>query len=160
MAAAYDDESVYIAYECSPAPLPGQQGNESSRTPELENVHILVDSAATEQGYRAFVVTADGEQGQYIESYSYPIAGRFVRRRWDAPWALQTSRDEDRFVFEAALPCARLGTARPGDVWRFNVVAEWRGSDGQPITGTWASPEAPFYLPRNLGTLHGTLVFE
>lgn len=93
----------------------------------------------------------------------YPFAGHFISKRggWNAEWTVQARHDSDGFSAEFLLPSKSLGASpEPGDLWRINVVVHNSALGEKGTTLSWSSPDAAFHLPRQSGTLFGTLVVE
>jgi len=165
MAAAYDDENLYLAYDCTGVDLSDMPDEPPARDAgeiyQGDNVQFLVDAAGTEQAYLGFAITPAGAQADFRNAYNSFVGQLVQYNDWNAEWTAGTAHREDGYTIEVAIPLTVFGaTPEPGSVWRFNVVAKSRILDGEAIIAAWASPETPLHLPRNYGTLHGALVFD
>ncbi len=163
MAMAYDEENLYLAYECTEMNI-SQVAQEvyerdSGEIYKSDNIQILLDREGTEQAYLGFVATPAGAQSDYR---AYIHNNQFTQQRdWQADWLAATTWQEDGYCLELAIPFAALGGApNAGEVWRWNLVAAVRAEDGKLISASWSSAEEPFHLPRDNGTLYGALAFE
>jgi len=158
MAAAYDDENLYFAFDCTGVDA---SVHDNAGSYEPEKLQILVDAAGTEQEYLGFVVTPTGAQADF-RCECFTFKGHFIQDEdWSAEWKVSAACREDGYTIEVAIPLAVFDAVpEHGVAWRFNAVLQAPGEDGSLVTGGWASPEAPMHLPRNYGTLHGALVFD
>jgi len=174
VAVAYDEDNLYLAYECSGLDVSKLDREvyerDTNRVYGRDYLGVLIDPEGTESGYLRFQVTPAGTQADF-RNYFYSLGGRLVEDlKWNADWTAGTAWRDDGYAIELAIPFAALdATPQPGDVWRGNIVVRADGSgfavvdagfDQDGVTASWSSAKQPFHLPRNHGTLHGTLVFQ
>jgi len=163
LAAAYDDEAVYLALDFSGSVShlkKEEHEHDAKAIYKTDHVEFLIDPAGFEQEYYALAVTASGARAER-RAYYYPFAGHFMFKDWDCDWATAASVRADGFSIEASVPLKALrANPRPGDVWRANFVFNYRMGKKGAVRGSWSSSEATHHLRRHLGTLFGTLAFE
>jgi hypothetical protein len=76
-------------------------------------------------------------------------------RTWDAQWQAATSKEEDAWLMEVAIPFASLETEPPavGDVWGLNVCRERQAGRATSLHN-WANVQGNFLRPWLFGHLY------
>ena len=96
MAAACDDENLYLAYDCSGVDTSkiaskAQKRDSNDVSGSDNNLQILVDAAGAERVYLGFVVPPAAGQADY-RAYYWPTSNHFrTDHAWDAEWTARTS---------------------------------------------------------------------
>jgi hypothetical protein len=164
-ALAYDQQNLYLAFDVAGDVSRVDRKMQERNAREIygtDNVQVLLDPVAAEEEYRKFAATPAG--GQAEERFHFdPFHGHFVRQinTRDIAWTARAALRSDGYSVEMAIPLTALDAEpKPGDVWRMNIVTTSKTPAGAIAVGSWSSPEAAYQLPRNFGTLFGTLRFE
>lgn len=143
------DDRLYIGFRCSLDPARTPQLTDRQRDADVyldESVEVFADAGATMRTYRHFLVNLGNiqrdESGDIQSANSYDVS-------WDADWQSATSRAEDQWTAELAIPLSALGLdpKQPG-LWGLNLC---RNDTTRGEAVCWSPTVSGFHVPQRFG---------
>lgn len=101
----------------------------------------------------------DHDHEDFYQLMANPLGTRFDAksdaRTWDAHWQVATSKEENAWLMEVAIPFASLETQppNPGDLWGLNVCRERQAGRATSLHN-WANVQGNFRRPWLFGHLY------
>ncbi|MCL5104045.1 MAG: family 10 glycosylhydrolase [Armatimonadetes bacterium] len=143
----YDDESLYIAFECF--------------EPDMSKIKAMVTKRDGPTFYDDSVevfIDPTGKRADYYHLSTNTLGTRFDQKvfnvTWNGDWATASKLDTTGWTTEIAVPFTILGAPLPtlGDTWAVNLTRN-RTTSGVVEYLTWAVPYGSFHSPDRFGSL-------
>ncbi len=149
----HDGTHIYIAFECLEDRMDALSAAVAVRdAQELEEddlVAIAFDTFLDGRSSYAFFCNALGTKMDLHVSE----CGRSVDEGWDAVWSVATSRSEDRWTAELAIPFSALRHAGAGETtWGIDF---WRSERPHREVSSWSNRDGGSLDPSDYGRLVG-----
>lgn len=150
----HDEEKLYVAFDCRDPlnrPLEGSHTDRDAAVYHEDAVDIIL---APGPGTYPYYQLASNVIGTKFDMRLYEEGGRREKEiDWNPDWVVGTSKEEGRWVMEAAIPFADLGgrgAPMDGETWRVNFC---RDADAAARLSSWAYTSGNFHRTSNYGEM-------
>lgn len=153
----YDDEALYLAFECYCSDMSTLVANNMRKDSEIfgdDNVQILLDTYNDRQNGFFFFANALGARRDLMLSDE----GRSYNEDWDCNWDVKTQRYSDRWTAEVKIPFDQLRFKNDGNmVWGINLARYMpaKNESAQFVVGRKSSSNRARYWMADIAELHG-----
>ncbi|HYW69210.1 MAG TPA: carbohydrate binding family 9 domain-containing protein, partial [bacterium] len=149
----YDDEHLYVGFECHEDDMENLSAaiahRDADALSEDDTAVLSLDTYHDGRSSYVLLCTPLGTKKDFHTSE----CGRSYDVGWDAVWAVETDRLEDRWIAEFSIPFSEL-RYRAGDdmVWGIDFR---RSEHPHREFSSWSNPDGPTHDPSYFGDLVG-----
>jgi hypothetical protein len=143
-----DQEALYVGVRCHEENMAG-----------LKETVTMRDGSVWHDDVVELFFDTDHDHDDFYQMMANSLGTRFDSKTgantWDAQWRAATSKEQDAWLLEMAIPWAALETQPPavGDVWGLNVCRE-RQAGRDTSLHNWANVQGNFLRPWLFGHLY------